>query len=361
MSSPSPSWSSAPPPSSPSPEPIPPYTLFDPTSVGIAAFLGTPIAGTALMALNYRRVGKPRQALWTFVIGVTVTLLVLAFGYLVPAAASTVIAVTLFVATYNAAKSMQATMINQHLEHGGQLASRWAAAGVGIGAMVLVLGGVFVVVYAQLYSTKIVMGSNDTIYYSGTATKQDAQSLGEKLKSIHYFTDKGASVFLAKNKNGTIISFAVKDGAWNQPNIVAAFEEIGREAAPSVGGFPLTVRLVNDQKISMKELTVGRLPVGTKDEIFYLGMAREDDAKALAKALQSAGYFHDNGVSVFLSKNDTGTELSFVVTDGAWNRPGDIKYFEDLAHGPVAPLLVRPFTVLMVNSHLESKRVLDSQ
>jgi hypothetical protein len=41
---------------------IPRYKLFDPTSVGLAAFLGSPIAGTALMGINYRRLGKPGAA-----------------------------------------------------------------------------------------------------------------------------------------------------------------------------------------------------------------------------------------------------------------------------------------------------------
>jgi hypothetical protein len=39
------------------------HTLFDSTSIGIATFLGSPVAGAWLMALNYHRLGKRNQAL----------------------------------------------------------------------------------------------------------------------------------------------------------------------------------------------------------------------------------------------------------------------------------------------------------
>ena len=42
-------------------QPIPGHTLFDSTSVAIATFLGSPLAGTGLMALNYRRMGEEKQ------------------------------------------------------------------------------------------------------------------------------------------------------------------------------------------------------------------------------------------------------------------------------------------------------------
>src|ERR1039458_3599226 len=66
------------------PPPIPAYTLFNADSVGLATFLGTPIAGGILMAVNYRRLGKGGKAAAVLLIALLVTALALVFGYLVP-------------------------------------------------------------------------------------------------------------------------------------------------------------------------------------------------------------------------------------------------------------------------------------
>jgi hypothetical protein len=60
--------------------------------------------------------------------------------------------------------------------------------------------------------------------------------------------------------------------------MVAGFEEGGRQVAPSVGGFPIKVRLANTQQQTKKEVTVGRLLVGTKDHVYL--------RKSLLKRLQ---------------------------------------------------------------------------
>jgi hypothetical protein len=54
-------------------QPVPPYRLYDTTSIGLAAFFGSPIAGTALVAINYRRMGQHQQATRTLVAGLAGT------------------------------------------------------------------------------------------------------------------------------------------------------------------------------------------------------------------------------------------------------------------------------------------------
>jgi hypothetical protein len=90
-----------------------------------------------------------------------------------------------------------------------------------------------------------VIGTRDEVFYSGSATSQDAQALGNGLKTIGYFTDKGANVFVAKGSSGTIVSFVVAEGTWNNPAMVTDFETIVRQEAPAVGGLPITLRLIN--------------------------------------------------------------------------------------------------------------------
>src|SRR5436305_8047683 len=79
---------------------IPPYRLFDPTSVGIAAFLGSPLAGAGLMAINYRRLGRQTNAIVAFVMGVAFTALAIAIANRSPGYLTTTISIGLFSALY---------------------------------------------------------------------------------------------------------------------------------------------------------------------------------------------------------------------------------------------------------------------
>jgi hypothetical protein len=339
-----------------SPQPSPSYKLFDATSVGYATFFGTPIAGAALMALNYRRLGKGRSAILALLGGLVVTGLVILFAYLIPSSASTAIAIGLVVAMRSVAKALQGPAIEQHLRQVGDLGSGWAASGLGLAVLAIIFGGLFLVGATRQLSSKVVIGSTDAIYYSGSATKEEARTLGEALKNMGFLSDKGAGVILSKGKEGTVVSFVVNDGAWNQPEVVFAFEEIVREVAPSVGGFPIKLRLLNSGR-TRKELTVGKVIVGTKDEMYYFGSATESDASALGQALKSAGFFQDRGFMVLLSRGDDGTAISFVLAEGAWERPEMVANFEGIVRKSATSVGGLPVQLLLRNSRMEMKKV----
>src|ERR1035438_8819477 len=99
-----------------SPPPVPAYTLFNSDSVGLATFLGTPIAGSILMAVNYRRLGKGSKAAAALVIALLVTALALWLGSLMPQGTSAGIAFGLFFAARSSAKSLQGAAVAQHVD-----------------------------------------------------------------------------------------------------------------------------------------------------------------------------------------------------------------------------------------------------
>jgi hypothetical protein len=102
----------------------------------------------------------------------------------------------------------------------------------------------------------VVFGSKDEIVYSDAATEQDAKALGQALQSAGYFQDHGANVLLSKGKDGTAISFVVRDGFWDDENNVAGFQVMVRGIAPAVGGLPIKVRLLNTSLEKKKEFPV---------------------------------------------------------------------------------------------------------
>jgi hypothetical protein len=339
------------------PEPIPTYTLFDSTSVTIATLLGSPVAGTGLLALNYQRLGKKNAAIATLATGIAATGIAIAFGDRVPTYATTGIAVGLLVTTMNLAKSLQGQAVQQHVLRGGPLGSRWAAAGLGLLLIIVILGGAFLVGY-QLggFGSKVVIGSKDEVFYSGSATKQDALALGQALKDASYFLDRGVTARISKGPDGTTVGFVAQDGMWDRADIVSGYEEIGREIAPAIGGFPIQLRLMNSAEATKKQLVVGKVIIGTQDVVYYYGSATEAEASALGQSLKSAGFFRDSGLSIFLSKGDEGTAITFVVEEGAWNIPEKVTAFEALVRQSARAVGGLPIQLRFVNTRVELQK-----
>lgn len=95
----------------------------------------------------------------------------------------------------------------------------------------------------------------DNIYYLGTATAGDAKALGDALRDAGYLEELGVSVVISKG-DGTSIGFVVGDGVWDRPGVPANFEQLARRVAGSVGGLPLTVRLLDAQMETKRQFTV---------------------------------------------------------------------------------------------------------
>jgi hypothetical protein len=340
--------------------PTPPFTLFDSNSVGLATLMGGPVAGSFLMALNYRRLGRVSKAVVALVIGVIVTGLAILIGWNLPASAKFPMALALLFATQRLARYLQGPAIQEHLQHGGRLASRWTAFGSGVAFMAVIFGVAFLSVYksggAFAASKSVVIGSKDEVYYSGSATRQDAETLGNALKTDSFFTDRGADVLLDKGKDGTTLSFVVQDKFLSQPGTLPSFEEVARQVAPSVGGFPVQLRLVNTAREVQLESTVGKLDFPGNDSVYYLGSVKQSEAQALGKSLQSVGYFEGKGNDVFLSRHKDGTAIAYVVSDGSWDKPAIVDDFGKITRNAAPAVGGLPVSFRLMNTTLEIKK-----
>jgi hypothetical protein len=204
-------------------------------------------------------------------------------------------------------------------------------------------------------ASKVIIGAKDEVYYSHPVTIEDAEALGHALQNTGFFTDRGASVQLSKNKGVTVVSFVLDEGAWDHAATVAGFEEIGRRVATSIGGFPIQVHLVDSAWTVRKSLEVGKATIGVRDVIYYLGSATEGDARALGQALRNAGYLDDLGVSVVVSKGD-GAAIGFVVGEGVWERREAVAGFERLARQVAPSIGGLPIRVKLLNAEMETKQ-----
>jgi hypothetical protein len=234
---------------------------------------------------------------------------------------------------------------------------RAIAYGVGLALLVTLAAGVYQTQARK--NRKVIFGTKDEVDYTGYATKEDARMLGQAFVTSGFFSDQGVSVLLSKGPSGASVSFVVKESAWNHPDTITSYEVLGRRIAPSIGGFPITVRLL-DAAGHIKKLTIGRVVFGTKDEVYYFGSATEEDARSLGEALKKIGFFADLGASVVVSKGDA-TAIWFVTNEGFWDRPEAVAGFERAARQAAASVGGLPIEVRLLNAEMETKKVMAIQ
>ena len=221
----------------------------------------------------------------------------------------------------------------------------------------LLAGVVIAAAFLTSCGTSKVKIGKDEVGYAGKATREEAQALGEALKKGDYFQDRGVTVLLTKDSAGTTISYAVKDGVWDDVDSVAQYGLLTTRVASAVGGLPITLKLVNiNFETKKEEVLHPKLKVGKAGEITYQQAATESDAKALAEALKSAGYFSDTDASVLLSKGKEGTVVSFVVHDGFWEAQKNVALFADLGRTVAPALGGLPLKVRLMNTSLIMKK-----
>jgi hypothetical protein len=98
---------------------------------------------------------------------------------------------------------------------------------------------------------KAAIGANDTIYYFGTATDADAQTLGRALREAGYLKDLGVTVTLTKDP-AVSIGFVVNESVWQQAELSEEFRRLAKRVAPAVGGGAIEVRLLNAEMDARK-------------------------------------------------------------------------------------------------------------
>jgi hypothetical protein len=336
--------------------PTPGYSLFDSNAVAIATFFGSPVMGSALMAWNYRRMGETGKAVMSVAIATVVTTLVVVIGWNMNRGGTGVIGLVMLIVMQRTALYLQGPMVNGHVQRGGALRSKWLAFFLGVAFLVLVFGVAFAYVMVTTDHNSVKVGSKDEVIYADGATKEDAQAVGKALKADGFFTDRGVAVIVGKGKDGPMMSFPVDDGVWNQADKVSSFEEVGREMAPLLGGYPIKVRLVDTMRDVKKEVMVGRAAFPGNDDVYYQGGVTQAQAQGVGETLKSADFFEGQGVDVFVAKDGGVTTISFVTNSKAWNDPAMLSDFEKLTRSVAPSLGGLPIRLQLVDNTLVVKK-----
>lgn len=228
-----------------------PHVLHGPESVGIATFLGSPLAGAALLAINERRVGRPDRA-WKLLgagLGITAVLFAIsaALPASVPAGAFGGLTVALAMSSRTYAKGWFQKATEERVIGEVRYVSRWAAAGVGLIFMCLVLGVSVGVAALTTHDLAVVeLSPTAHIYYEGV-TADEARRVGEVLRSEGFINEgHETDVRYERVEGGHAISFVVDEGRAS-PEVINAFRDLATRLLPTTDPHGrLTVRLCDN-------------------------------------------------------------------------------------------------------------------
>jgi rhomboid protease GluP len=224
--------------------------------------------------------------------------------------------------------------------------------------------------YWQLhFGPSVTVGKGDRVAYAGTATVSDADRLAHALLDAGFFRNPDVVVLLTKNAAGTSISIPIwkdynKAGSaqapWNEPEFLAGIRTFGIEVAPSVGGPPLQMQLVDSKGELKKSLAIQerQVTVGTNDKVWYTGAATDQEARALGQALVAHGFFRDRGAVASLSKQNSKTDVALMVREGAWNEPKMIPVFEGIGRSVAEAVGGLPIHLELLDSYAQPQKEL---
>jgi predicted Fe-Mo cluster-binding NifX family protein len=334
--------------------------LFDANAVGLAALLCSPLAGTVLMAVNYRRLGRAGKGALTILYGLIASglLVLIKLKWHGPGGTLGAIALGILVllCTWQIAIEVHGEAVEEHLAAGGRLGSKSTALLVGIASAAVLFGATYAVLFA-IQERKVMIGTKDGVVYSGLATKGSAMALGDALKSNQYFQDRGATVVLDKGIGSRTISFVVEDGVRNRAAMLPTVEELVRQAAPTVGGLPVDIRLLDSNGDEEAKSTVDEVRFDNDNVVYCEGVATRDEAEELGRKLGSMGFFRGKGANVlFIRHYGEGTTLAFVVAEEGWTNPQKVSEFETIVREAAPAVGGLPLVMHLVDKQLELKK-----
>lgn len=107
--------------------------LYSIAGVGLATFIGTPLAGAWLLAHNLQLLGQAHRVAMVWGISVALLLATLVLAFVLPEEVPAMpFAIAQLMAMIMLAKNLMEADLKQHLEAGGTFLSNWRAAGIGL-------------------------------------------------------------------------------------------------------------------------------------------------------------------------------------------------------------------------------------
>lgn len=129
-----------------------PFKLYSQKSIGLATFLGSPLAAGFLVRKNFLLLGDEKKAKHALALGIISTVIIFAGIFSLPAAVidripNYVIPLIYMGIVHLLVEKVQGASLREHETAGGEFYSPWRAAGIGIVSLIIIIPGMIGYVY----------------------------------------------------------------------------------------------------------------------------------------------------------------------------------------------------------------------
>ena len=122
--------------------------FYSQKAIGIATFIGGPLAAGYLIRENYLSLDKPDEGKKSLIIGLISTVLLFTGIFMIPESIMDKFPNQILPAIYTGiiyliVEKIHGTILNQHKQNGNEFYSGWKAAGIGLISLIILLIGIF--------------------------------------------------------------------------------------------------------------------------------------------------------------------------------------------------------------------------
>lgn len=203
--------------------------LFTEKQAAIAAAIAGPIPAGILIYLNYKALGKDKEAIVSLAISFLFTLLLFYVVLNLPEAFLDKIPNALFTALYGVIiliffRNFMSKDIQEAMDEGAKKRSGWAVAGISILGFVLSIGVIFGFAMEQpFYEGEVVEVNGNELYHDADIPKADINKFLTQLQTQDYFGEDYENVArLELIADDYFITLVVDEELWSDQGVITS-------------------------------------------------------------------------------------------------------------------------------------------
>lgn len=209
----------------------PSHRLYSIKQIAGVALVGGPLAAAWMVSSNFKRLGEPKKAVRTWIVGIAGLVALLAIGIVLERRLGTSLgrafAAPAALGAWALAKRLQGGALNMHESEGGQFERLWKAFAVAFGGITMTLA-VAAVLFAAVSSAVTIDGHK--VDLEGYAGKEDALRTTAVLTELKVLTSKAQIRFtLGHTLKTWIVKFRMKDSEAKDARMIAIFQDLAQD------------------------------------------------------------------------------------------------------------------------------------
>ncbi len=214
---------------------------FTEKQVGAAAIIGGPIPPGILFFLNYKRIGKEKEAYYALAVTLIFTVALFYTVLSLPEDIIDKVPNAVFTAIYGilvylAYRQFLAQEIDHKISEGAETSSNWAVVGYVVLGLVINIGIILAMSLSMppFEGEKLTFGAvgNEIYFDESTTSTSDVIALSDMLTESGFFADEFAvAVHLETTREDYIITFPIQESYWTDSEVMSFFETVKSDMA----------------------------------------------------------------------------------------------------------------------------------